>query len=101
MWAGRPGEGGSEPGAGQARSRRSRRQGRWRWRWRQVCGQQRDLFVWSSLCAAPEQDHGGLRGASLGEERAEVGVRRDDDSVLGGGALEDVSVWGQPEGSTA
>jgi len=39
------------------------------------------------LCAAAEQDHGWLRGASLGEERAEVGIGRDDDPIFGGGTL--------------
>ena len=54
-------------------------------------------FAWPWLCGAAEQDHGRLRGAPVGEERAEVGIGGNDDPNLGGGALEDLSLAGRLE----
>lgn len=59
---------------------------------RQVRAQERCLIAGSPLRPAAEQDHGRLRGASLREQRAEVGVSRNDDSILGSGSVEDLGV---------
>ena len=51
------------------------------------------------LGPVPEEDHGRTCALALGQQRAEVGVGRNQDSVLAGGTFEDHVVGGgfQPD----
>jgi len=60
---------------------------------REIRKQKRKLFFWTIAGASSEEDKRGLRLLALGKQCAEVGVGRDNDTILSRCTRKDVAVW--------